>query len=95
MKEVKIQLEGKEYRFRENTDIGTYYQVFGLEELKMIIAMAGLGTLSTMWKEAEEMMKKGIGLEDQKISHSQQRKVVASRLFEAITVISQKETKRV
>ena len=92
MTEIKVKTEDRSFRFRENTDIGTYYQVFSMDELEMMVRFAGFGSLTCLWEEAKTVQA------DREMSEQKnalQREYVRSKLFTAVSMLTGVRTRRV
>lgn len=92
MTEVTVDKGGRNFRFRKNTDIGTYYQVFDIRELDAMLLTMGFDSLAHLWLDAKiayqsEEMKR----ETEALSRSFVRDV----LFEAVSFIGKENIKRV
>ncbi len=93
MTEIKVEIGDRSFRFRENTDVGTYYQVFTLEELDMIVRFTGFGSLGNIWKAAGELDAKNCS--QAKSLGEKSREYVRGKLFAAVGKLSDAKVKRV
>ncbi len=90
--EVYDQDKQRSFRFRETTDIGTYYQVFGLEGIKLLLRSTGFGSLEHIKNEAQaEYDRTDI---DKQREHMR-AEYVRKKLFEAVRLLTDAQIKRV